>query len=149
MLSIDDKKLAKKFKRLAKAGKAPRKIMMVYLTGSVLRNFHQGGRPKRWKKLADSTVASRRHGGNVPLRDTGHLMNSIHGELVGRDNFKVTTRVHYAPYQHYGASKFKIGAFTHPGIPARPFMMYQAKDPKMLAHLWQKSLLQKGRRALR
>ncbi len=90
-----------------------------------------------WKPLQPSTIAGRRKGSSVPLRDTGRLMNSINHALRGKTAVEVGTRVEYAPTHQYGAKKGAYGR-TRRGapipwgnIPARAFLPLRRSGPDL------------------
>lgn len=85
------------------------------VVSSVQRNFHQSGRPTKWKRVQ----RRRKRGGNKPLVDTGRLANSItyesspHGVDVG-------TNVVYAATHNFGRGP----------IPQREFLLLQRSDER-------------------
>ncbi len=81
----------------------------LYLVSQTLRHFALGG--PGWKPLKPSTVAHRRKGSAVPLRDTGRLMNSIAHKVEG-NKVKVGTNVEYASTHQFGARKGQYGTKT-------------------------------------
>lgn len=162
--------------QLLSAGeRLPVKKMQVIGYRSVLRNFADGGRPVKWKRLSALTVLNRKRGGDVPLQDSGALKKSVHAEMLGTTGFKVVSRHPAAAWMQEGtkgpytitgnpflffkvpggkisraknARGFKIEvrqngqwvgrtdrgrlirrqSVTHPGIQARPFMVWQHED---------------------
>lgn len=92
--------------------KKPLAKSLIYMIGSIKRNFVQQGRPVKWQKLSPLTIALRRkgkgRGSPQILRDTGILMNSITGEIKDEGNNAVAiagTSLDYAP-------KLQFGGFT-------------------------------------
>ena len=133
-----------------------------FVVKSVKKNFIEGGRPDKW------TPSNKPKG--KTLIGTGALMKGIHYQ-VDSDETGVTimtTPLKYAKILHFGgktepheikaknrrALKLNIGGVTifrkkvnHPGsnIPARPYMLLQDEDVKviknmMLQHILSKSL---------
>ncbi len=79
----------------------------LYLVSQVQRHFAEGG--PGWPPLRPSTIARRRKGSSVPLRDTGRLMSSIaHRAEEGR--VVVGTNVEYAATQQFGARRGQFGS---------------------------------------
>jgi phage virion morphogenesis protein len=109
---------------------------------SVIKNFMQGGRPEKWKPLAESTIlggirkkdftkegrlrepVSRRLRGDKVLIDTARLMNSIKPKAFA-DRAEVGTNVIYSAIHQFGG---KAGRGKKVTIPARPFLMVQDED---------------------
>jgi phage gpG-like protein len=122
---IDTKEVREALRKLrSRSMKIPYRRMMVIGHRSVLRNFHQGGRPQKWAAL----MRPRRNEtskGKV-LQDTTRMKGSIQPALVGRDGFMVYTRLKsksgylYPAAHQYGAPKANI-------VP-RPFMLWQRSD---------------------
>lgn len=100
-----------------------------YMIGSIQRNFKAGGRPKKWKELAESTIKQRRRGGGKGgikiLVDTARLKNSP-AMRVRRTEAEVGTNMVQAKRQHFGYPEGK--GRGHAETPARPFMMFQDED---------------------
>lgn len=107
---------------------------------SVRENFRVGGRPQKWKPLADSTLlkvmgcpkasecrkkrgkgtkisAIRKLADKKTLIDTKRLMNSITYK-PGRNTVEIGTDVEYAATHQFGRGK----------IPKRPFLVGQDED---------------------
>jgi len=108
-------------KRVSDMRPAMRDISIL-LKESVKKNFEAEGRPKKWKPLAPSTIASKvkRKGTWRPiLVDTGKLRAS-NTPSYGAKWAKLTNAVkgNYGWKHQYGTGK----------IPARPFMMIQDED---------------------
>ncbi|HDD52944.1 MAG TPA: hypothetical protein ENF32_02600 [Thermosulfidibacter takaii] len=78
----------------------------LYLVSQTMLHFVQGG--PGWPPLRPSTVARRRKGSAVPLRDTGRLMNSI-AYKAENDIVTVGTNVQYAAVQQFGARRGQFG----------------------------------------
>lgn len=79
-----------------------------------------------WDPLSSTTIARRRQGSSVPLRDTGRLMNSI-THNVSNGSLSVGTNVVYGPTHQFGAKKgaygkSRRGPIPWGDIPARPFL---------------------------
>jgi phage virion morphogenesis protein len=109
---------------------------------SVIKNFMQGGRPEKWKPLAEATIlggirkkdftkkgrlrepVSRRLRGDKVLIDTARLMNSITSKAFA-DHAEVGTNVIYSAIHQFGG---KAGRGKKVTIPARPFLMVQDED---------------------
>ena len=101
----------------------------VYMLGSVERNFKASGRPKKWEKLADSTIAARRtgkgKGGIKILVDTAAMKNSMSMRVRSTET-EVGTNAVQAKRQHFG---YPGGTGRgHSKTPARPFVMFQDED---------------------
>ena len=120
----------------------PMKAAGTYMIGSIQKNFAASGRPKKWQRLAASTVRQRRRGsggkgGVKPLMDTGQLRNS-HSMKLRRDGVEVGTNMVQAKRQHFG----------YPGgtgrgrskTPARPFVMFQDEDADAIGQLFVRHL---------
>jgi phage gpG-like protein len=107
----------------------PFKASGTYLIGSIERNFKSSGRPKKWQKLAASTIRGRRkgkgRGGIKPLVDTAKMKNSFAMRVRTRE-VEVGTNAVQAKRQHFGYEG-KEGR-GHSETPARPFVMYQEED---------------------
>src|SRR3990167_11349566 len=80
--------------------KKPLAKSLIYMMGSIKRNFVEQGRPVKWQKLSPLTIALRRKGKGkrAPqiLRDTGTLMNSITGEVRDDNTAIAGTNLSYA-----------------------------------------------------
>jgi len=92
------------------------------MLGSVAQNFAARGRPESWPPLAGPTVRAR--GSDAPLVRTGALMGSV-GFTAGPDRMEVRADVPYAAVQQQGGH----------GIPARPFLVFQAEDVEGITRL--------------
>jgi len=126
-----------RLKRDIKHVERPMKAAGTYMVGSIVRNFNSSGRPKKWQKLAESTIAGRRKGkgkgGLKILIDKGQLRNSHSIRLRG-DGVEIGTNMVQAKRQHFG----------YPGgtgrgrakTPARPFVMYQDEDPDAIGKIF-------------
>ena len=93
---------------------------------SIRHNFEFRGRPVKWKPLAPETV--KRKGHDRPLIEQGEqggLKGDIHFEVLGPRLVVIGATKDYAPVHDQGADG--------KNIPARPFMLIQAKDwPRFL-----------------
>lgn len=114
---------------------------------SVVRNFEEGGRPKKWQPHAEATIlggirkkdftrkgalragASKRlRGGRVLIRK-GRLMKSIKYKAY-TDRVEVGTNVIYAAIHQFGGKAGRKSRRVQ--IPARPYLMVQDEDwPEM------------------
>jgi phage virion morphogenesis protein len=97
---------------------------------SIQRNFEEGGRPRKWKKLKLSTIKQRRRQGKWP----GQILvrTGVSGGLLGSISYRVTpskvrwtAKKDYAAIHHFGG---KAGRGRKVTIPARPYMMFQRED---------------------
>ncbi len=128
----------------------------VYMIRSFDKNFKAGGRPIKWRALAINTKAKRRKASNLPLMDTGmmrlsSLATTGKGSIyqLRRNSLVMGTAVAYAKWQQWGTAPYIIrpiggGLLTfpvqdgflttrqvnHPGLPERPFIMFQNEDVK-------------------
>ena len=130
-----------RLKRDIRQVERPMKAAGVYMIGSVVKNFNAGGRPKKWTRLAASTVLRRRKGkgkgGMKPLVDSGQLRNSSSMRLR-MAGVEVGTNMVQAKRQHFG----------YPGgsgrgrskTPARPYMMFQDDDSDAIAVIFSRHL---------
>jgi phage virion morphogenesis protein len=90
-----------------------------------------------WKPLSQTTIARRRKGSNVPLRDTGRLMNSITHRVISNNTVEVGTNVKYAPTHQFGAKKGAYGrtrrgaSIPWGNVPARAFLPLQRSGPAL------------------
>ena len=97
---------------------------------SIQRNFEEGGRPKKWKPLALSTIKQRRRQGKWPGQILVRL--GFGGGLLGSISYRVTpskvrwtAKKIYAAIQHFGG---KAGRGHKATIPARAYMLFQRED---------------------
>ena len=97
---------------------------------SIQRNFEVGGRPKKWKPLAPSTIRPRRRQGKWP----GQILvrRGVSGGLLGSISYRVfakrvvwSAKKIYAAIQHFGG---KAGRGHKATIPARAYMLFQRED---------------------
>jgi phage virion morphogenesis protein len=115
------------------------------LVARVDLGFTDGADPygNPWEALKPSTVAKRRKGSNVPLRDTGNLANSFTYNVIG-DVLEVGTNVPYAPTHQRGAAKGAYGRTRRNApipwgdIPARPMLPDATRG---LPDEWRESVL--------
>lgn len=126
-----------RLKRDIKHVERPMKAAGTYMVGSIVRNFNSSGRPKKWEKLADGTVAARRRGkkkgGLKILIDKGDLRNS-HSIRLRQDGVEVGTNKVQAKRQHLG---YPEGTGRgHAKTPARPFVMFQDDDPEAIGKIF-------------
>lgn len=114
----------------------PLKAGGVYLIGSIQRNFNAQGRPKKWQKLAASTLKQRRRGkgsGGVKiLSNTGLLKASVDKKMTS-DGIAIGTNKVQARRLHHGYPPGGAGPIGkrgrgHSRTPARPFVMFQNED---------------------
>lgn len=115
----------------------PMKAAGQHMVGSIVKNFNSSGRPKKWQKLAPSTVAGRRkgkgRGGLKILIDKGQLRNS-HSIRLRSDGVEVGTNMVQAKRQHFG---YPGGSGRgHAKTPARPFVMFQDEDPEAIGRIF-------------
>ena len=156
-VKIDHKQLNMMIKGLGKRTKDLRpalKRCAVYMISSFDKNFKAGGRPTKWRKLALNTIAKRRKASNLPLMDKGmmrlsSLATTGKGSIyqLRRDSLIMGTAVAYGKWQQWGTNPYIIrpigggllafpvhdGFLTirqvnHPGLPERPFIMFQSED---------------------
>lgn len=99
---------------------------------SIQRNFEEGGRPKKWKRLAPSTIKQRKRIGKWPGRML--VRRGVSGGLMGAIayrafNDRVVSHANkiYAAIHHFGGM---AGRGRKVKIPARPYMMVQDEDWK-------------------
>ena len=128
---------------------------------SFAQNFKEQGRPRHWTRLSPNTIAGRRKGSDKILQDTGRLrMSTIArgtpGNLYrqGKNYLKMGSRLSIAPHHQYGTRPYDIVPRNakalrfmtaqgiryamrvhHPGLDARPFVMFQDEDVKALTKL--------------
>lgn len=119
----------------------PMKAAGQYVVGSIVKNFNSSGRPKKWQKLAPSTVAGRRKGkgkgGLKILIDKGQLRNS-HSVRLRSDGVEVGTNMVQAKRQHFG---YPGGSGRgHAKTPARPFVMFQDEDPEAIGRIFSRHI---------
>ena len=119
----------------------PMKAAGTYMIGSIVKNFNAGGRPKKWEKLADSTIRGRRkgkgRGGIKILVDKGQLRNSS-SMRMRTDGVEVGTNMVQAKRQHFG---YPEGTGRgHAKTPARPFMMFQDEDSDAIGKIFGRHL---------
>jgi phage virion morphogenesis protein len=119
----------------------PMKAAGTYMIGSIVRNFNAGGRPKKWQKLAASTVRQRRRGkgrgGIKVLVNMGQLRNSHSMRLRG-DGVEVGTNMVQAKRQHFGYHGGKGRGRSK--TPARPFVMFQEEDPDAIGQIFMRHI---------
>lgn len=157
---IDDGNVRRYLHQFAARGQRPplRRIAVI-MQASVSRNFEAGGRPQPWPPLRPGTIAGRRFGGDRPLQDTGALKKSVQQQIFYPDNVAVYTKHEHAAYHQFGTRpyvirprrpggvlRFPVGGrggrgqkewrsareVRHPGLPARPFVMWQNEDVRLI-----------------
>lgn len=111
----------------------PLKASGVYMLGSIERTFKAQGRPKKWQKLAKSTLAQRRKGkgkgGAQILVNEGLLKGSV----TTQDAMKTTSNSMNIGTNKVQAARMHFGYPGGPGrghskTPARPFLIFQSED---------------------
>ena len=135
--------------------KLPLKRISVIGYKSVLRNFHVGGRPEKWAPLLwrDGSI----------LQKSGRMKASVHPKVMEPDNVKIATRHKHARFHNYGTNlygprrapkeygpkegkkwmywldgwgnEYYARRVVNPGVPARPFMLWQKEDADEIAKL--------------
>lgn len=108
----------------------------VLMLSSIERNFQESGRPRRWRRLASSTLKYKIRKGwsPLPLIRTGLLKNSM---AVRTDSAKLVigTAVPYAPFHQFGTQH----------IPKRQFLLFQNEDIKNINRLVKEHITNAGR----
>ena len=131
--TIDDQELQNTLKGiLTRLGniKPAAELMGEIALESITTNFEEGGRPKKWKKLAKRTIKERERQNKWPGRilvrqgDAGGLMGGISYTAMN-DRVIVHAKKVYARIHHYGG---RAGRGRKVKIPARPYMMIQDED---------------------
>ena len=112
-ISVDDRQIRAALRRLSEKLDDLTPAMDrigAYLANEARKTFIDARSPwgAPWAPLKEATVARRRKRSNVPLRDTGRLMNSI-GHVASRHRVSVGTNVKYAPTHQFGAKKWEYG----------------------------------------
>lgn len=132
-IHINDRELQKTLKGiLSRLGniKPAAELMGEIALESIQTNFEDGGRPKKWKPLAESTIADRKRQGKWPGRilvRQGHaagLLGSI-AYTAFNDKVVVHSNKVYARIHHEGGM---AGRGRRTKMPARPYMMIQDED---------------------
>ena len=132
-VKIHDKGLQKTLKSiLDRLGniKPAAELMGEIALESITTNFEDGGRPKKWKKLAKATIDERTRKGYWPGRilvRQGHAAGLLGSIAYTALNNKVIIHANkvYARIHHEGG---KAGKGRATKIPARPYMMIQDED---------------------
>lgn len=132
-MKSDDARVVKRieelYKRTGDFRGVTRIIGEIGLT-SIQRNFEVGGRPRRWKALAASTIRSRKRQHKWP----GQILvrRGVGGGLLGSISYRVrphavifSTKKIYAAIHHFGGQAGRGHKVT---IPARPYMLFQRED---------------------
>ena len=97
---------------------------------SIQQNFEEGGRPRKWKALKESTIRERRREGKWPgqilvRRGTGGgLLGSINYQVKG-NKLVISAKKEYAAIHHFGG---EAGKGKKVKIPKRKYMMLQKQD---------------------
>jgi phage gpG-like protein len=127
----------KKIAKNAQDTERPLRAASVLMLGSFEKTFRAQGRPTKWQKLADSTLARRRKGkGKGSARiliDKGLLKNSHSYRLTGRGSEIGTNKIQ-GPRQHFGYPG-KTGR-GRSKTPARPWLMFQEEDVRDIAEIF-------------
>lgn len=130
ILKIDDRELQEMVKGiLDRTGRLHEGLDTVgeLAVASVLRNFEEGGRPAKWKPLADSTIKQRQKlkkwPGNILVR-SGDLKAIAH-QVEGNRVVVYPGDVTYAAIHQFGGM---AGRGRKVEIPARPYLMLQKED---------------------
>lgn len=89
------------------------------IRSSVIKNFEEGGRPKKWQPSQRALMA-----GGLTLVDSGRLKNSINAK-ASSDRVEIGTNVIYGAIHQLGG---KAGRGKKVSIPARPFLAVQTED---------------------
>lgn len=115
-------------------GKIPRILegIGVYMVSSVIENFEAGGRPEKWQKLADSTLAQKqKRGKTLTLIDSGFLRAGIMSWVSGNSVLIGPTgpAKPYARIQDRGGETGVDGGTI---IPARPYLLLQEADEEYI-----------------
>jgi hypothetical protein len=135
----------------------PKEVILQAVGNNLLawidENFEKGGIERKWKVISPLTVATRRHGGNRPLQDSGDLRRSFYIRLLG-NSVKVGSDSQIAEWMHFGtkgpypihssdgvkslAAPLRSGGWKffgplvmHPGITARPLLPSQARADRI------------------
>ena len=123
------KRVAAMLKRTSNLRPAMKIIGEIGLT-SIQRNFEVGGRPKKWKPLALSTILGRKRQHKWP----GQILvrRGVSGGLLGSISYRVyprkvvwSAKKIYAAIQHLGGM---AGRGHKVKIPARRYMLLQRED---------------------
>lgn len=150
---LDDSALKAKLGRVQKAIGSQKMMEGIGLRQLkwVNDNFKSNGNGK-WAALRPNTIASRAHGGSVPLQNTGALRKSFDFDVAlfgAKVTVGTTNRV--AEFHHFGTRPYSIRpkrakmlrfmttggvvlayGVKHPGLPARPLLMDE-REGKTLA----------------
>ncbi len=130
-VSIDDKEVKKTLELLRQRVGNLRPAMKAIgetVRTSVVKNFMSEGRPESWK----TSKRAQKQGGKT-LTDTARLRNSITAKAYD-DRVEIGTNVRYAAIHQFGG---KAGRGRKVNIPARPFLMVQNEDWRVIIeHIW-------------
>jgi len=126
-INADTESTGRMLQRMILAGKNLRPVFDVIAeTGlaSIQQNFEKGGRPHKWKGLADSTKKRKGGRGQVLIGDKT-LLSGIHYDIRYRSVSWHTTPLAYAAIHQFGG---KAGRGRKVTIPKRPYMLLQDED---------------------
>lgn len=105
-----------------------------YQLRSIDRNFQGQGRPKRWARLAPSTIAERirlGYGRGPILQRTKRLRRGFRAEY-GKTVLRIINRTPYFGYHQYGAPRANI--------PARQMIVLLAQDKAQFTRIARKHM---------
>ncbi len=138
--------------------RTPLKESGIQMLRSIDNNFKVGGRPNKWRPLAQSTINARRKGkgkgGPQILQDNGILKGSI-TTRTRKDFVAIGTSIPYAPVHNFGhvftrarkaklKGKSRLRARSSTSgiiiIPKRPFILFQEEDKKDIDDIFVKHM---------
>lgn len=124
-------------------GKIPQMLadIGVYVVSSVVENFETGGRPDKWAKLADSTLARKK--GTLKLIDSGLLRAGIMSWTDG-DYVYVGPSGPAKPYARIQDRGGETGRNEKTIIPARPYLLLQEEDKTYIRNFIREAILGKS-----
>lgn len=166
-VEIDSAEFEQYFRAAIRRGKdlkPPLKMSGVHMVRSFALNFIEQGRPKPWKPLEPTTVAGRRGGSSKILQDTGRLKMSALTKVspgniyeLKEDSLKMGSDLETAGIHQWGTDPYDIfprnkkilkiptpkgpifrSRVYHPGIDARPFILIQDEDVKVIVDIFKK-----------
>jgi len=126
-IDADTESTGRMLRRMIRAGKNLRPVFAVIAeTGlaSIQQNFEKGGRPHKWKDLADSTKKRKGGRGQILIGDKT-LLSGIHYDIRRRSVSWLTTPLDYAAIHQFGG---KAGPGRKVTIPQRRYMLLQKED---------------------